>query len=154
MSSSPSNGKATAVSTFIALTLIASVFSLISSAIPTISITGAFAQAENNVNNSAANGGTTNSYSTTLPGFNFSSQPVWHEKVTTTSATRINQTHSIVAFNGNGTITVPESGQTIKMTNNGTAYISTVPGDPTTVSTYGREYVFSSVSNDKNSYHI
>ena len=74
----------------------------------------------------------------------FSPQPVWQERVTTTGVTPINQTHSIVAFSGNGTITVPDTGETIKMTNNGTAFISPVPGSAGTVSAYGREYVLSS----------
>lgn len=45
-------------------------------------------------------------------------------------------------------MTVPDTGETINMTNNGTAFISPVPGYAETVSAYGREYVFSEDDND------
>lgn len=78
-----------------------------------------------------------------------SSQPIWEERVSTSSMTPINQTHSIVEFVGNGTMTVPDTGQTINMTNNGTAIISPVPGAaPGTIGAYGRESVFSQDDDD------
>jgi hypothetical protein len=40
-------------------------------------------------------------------------------------------------------MTVPDTGETINMTNNGTGFISPVPGYTDTVSAYGREHVFS-----------
>ena len=40
-------------------------------------------------------------------------------------------------------MTVPDTGETVNMTNNGTAFISPVPGYTGTVSSYGREHVFS-----------
>jgi hypothetical protein len=54
----------------------------------------------------------------------------------------------VATFIGNGTMTVPDTGETINMTNNGTAFISFVPGYADTVSAYGREYVFSEDDND------
>ena len=60
-----------------------------------------------------------------------------------TGATPINKTHTLVTFIGNGTIKVPDTGQTINMTNNGFAIISPIAGDPTTISASGREAVFS-----------
>jgi hypothetical protein len=77
-----------------------------------------------------------------------SAQPVWDEQATSTSVTSINETHRVATFIGNGTMTVPDTGETINMTNNGTAFISFVPGYTETVSTYGREYVFSEDDND------
>ncbi len=77
-----------------------------------------------------------------------SAQPVWDERATSTSVTSINETHRVATFIGNGTMTVPDTGETINMTNNGTAFISFVPGYTETVSTYGREYVFSEDDND------
>jgi hypothetical protein len=77
-----------------------------------------------------------------------SSQPIWNEQATSTGVTSINETHSIGTFIGNGTITVPDTGETINMTNNGTAFISPVPGYTDTVSASGREYVFSEVDDD------
>ncbi len=83
--------------------------------------------------------------STTLPpsGIELSSQPIWDEHATTTGITQINETHSIITFIGNGTMMVPDTGETINMTNNGTGFISPVPGYADTVSAYGRERVFS-----------
>ena len=63
--------------------------------------------------------------------------------VVNTGATPINETHTLVTFIGNGTMTVPDTGQTINMTNNGYAIISPIAGDPTTISASGREAVFS-----------
>ncbi len=82
---------------------------------------------------------------TTLPpsGIELSSQPIWDEHATTTGITQINDTHSIVTFIGNGTMKVPDTGKTVNMTNNGTGFISPVPGYADTVSAYGREHVFS-----------
>ena len=40
-------------------------------------------------------------------------------------------------------MTVPDTGETINMTNNGTGLVSPVPGYTDTVSAYGREHVFS-----------
>jgi hypothetical protein len=77
-----------------------------------------------------------------------SPQPIWDEQATTTGITPINETHSIVSFIGNGTMTVPDTGETINMTNNGTGLISPVPGYTDTVSAYGREYVFSEDDDD------
>jgi hypothetical protein len=92
---------------------------------------------------------TGNATATTAPsGLELSAQPVWDEQVTSTGVTPINETHSIGTFIGNGTMTVPDTGETVNMTNNGTAIISPVPGYTDTVSAYGREYVFSEDDND------
>jgi hypothetical protein len=72
-----------------------------------------------------------------------SSQLVWEELATNTGLTPINQTHSIATFIGNGTLTVPDTGETIPMTNNGTAFISPLTESGETVSAYGKENVFS-----------
>jgi hypothetical protein len=76
-------------------------------------------------------------------GLELSAQPVWDERVWTTSITPINETHNLVTFEGNGTMTVPDTGETINMTNNGTAIGSLVPQANNTVISYGRENVFS-----------
>ncbi len=86
-----------------------------------------------------------NTTTTTIPssGIELSPQPIWQERVATTGVTPINETHSIIDFDGNGTMTVPDTGETINMTNNGTAIISPVTGAADTVSAYGKENVFS-----------
>jgi hypothetical protein len=76
-------------------------------------------------------------------GLELSPQPVWDEVVVNTGATPINETHTIVTFIGNGTMSVPGTGQTINMTNNGYGIISPIPGNPSTISASGREAVFS-----------
>ncbi len=87
---------------------------------------------------------TGNDATTSLPsGLEFSAQPVWDETVRTTSIIPINETHSMAIFEGNGTMTVPDTGETINMTNNGTAIGSLVPQANNTVISYGRENVFS-----------
>jgi len=142
-------------STYIlALTLLSSIFVFIS---PTQMTTTAFAQEEENNTTAGETTITTTSdtSTTTTPSsaspsleLELSPQPVWQERVTTTGVTRINETHSIVEFVGNGTLTIPDIEETIKMTNNGTAIISPVPGSAGTVSAYGREYVFSEDGDD------
>jgi hypothetical protein len=81
-------------------------------------------------------------------GLELSPQPIWDEQATTTCRIQINETHSIVSFIGNGTMTVPDTGETINMTNNGTVFVSSVPGYTDTVSAYGREHVFSEDDED------
>jgi hypothetical protein len=82
---------------------------------------------------------------TTTPSLEleFSSQPVWDETVRTTAIIPINETHSIATFEGNGTMRVPDTGEIINMTNNGTAFGSIAPQANNTVISYGRENVFS-----------
>jgi hypothetical protein len=88
---------------------------------------------------------TTGNTTTSSPfsGLELSAQPVWEEVATTTGVTPINQTHSIATFIGNGTLTVPDTGETIPMTNNGTAIISPLTQSGETISAYGKENVFS-----------
>jgi hypothetical protein len=91
---------------------------------------------------------TTTTTTTSSSGLELSPQPVWEEQATTTGVTPINQTHSIATFIGNGTLTVPDTGETIPMTNNGTAFISPLTESGETVSAYGKENVFSEDDDD------
>ena len=93
-------------------------------------------------------GNTTTTATASSSALELSAQPIWDEQATSTSVTPINETHRVATFIGNGTMTVPDTGETINMTNNGTAFISFVPGYNETVSAYGREYVFSEDDND------
>ncbi len=97
---------------------------------------------------SASTSGNATATTGTPSGLELSPQPIWDEQATSTGVTPINETHSIGTFIGNGTMTVPDTGETINMTNNGTAFISPVPGYADTVSAYGREYVFSEDDDD------
>jgi hypothetical protein len=52
------------------------------------------------------------------------------EVVINTGETPLNETHTIVTFVGNGTMTVPDTGKTFKQTNYGYAIISPLTGSP------------------------
>ena len=80
---------------------------------------------------------------TASSGMEFSPRPVWDEVIRNTGLTPINETHSIVTFVGNGTMTVPDTGEIINMTNNGYGIMYPIPGDPATFSISGREAVYS-----------
>ena len=136
----------------IALTLLGGGFVLINST-PMIFST-AFAQEEENNTTTAGvttttttNDTTTAATSTPSPssslGLELLPQPIWEEEASNTGVTPINETHTLIAFIGNGTLTVPDTGETIPMTNNGSALVSSVTG-----SAYGRENVFSEVDDD------
>jgi hypothetical protein len=101
-------------------------------------------------NNTTTTATTTTTNTSPSSGIELSPQPIWDEQAITTGRTPINETHSIVSFIGNGTMTVPDTGETINMTNNGTGLVSPVPGYTDTVSAYGREHVFSSEDDDDN----
>ena len=75
---------------------------------------------------------------TSSSGIHLSPQPIWEEIVRNTGVTPFNQTHSIITFFGNGTLTAPDTGETINVTNNGTAIFSSATG-----TSYGRESFFS-----------
>jgi hypothetical protein len=133
----------------LALTLLSSIFVFISPM--QMTTTTAFAQEEENNTTVGETTTTSDTSTTTTPSsrLELSPQPIWQERVTTTGVTQINDTHSIVEFIGNGTITVPDIGVTINMTNKGTAIVSPVPGSAGTVSAYGREHVFSEDDDDE-----
>jgi hypothetical protein len=145
-----SNGGVTSTSIIIAMILLTGVFVFVNP-MPMIA-TPAFAQEEENSATTAGSTTTnetmTSTISTPPSGLELSPQPIWDEQATSTGVTPINETHSIGTFIGNGTITVPDTGETINMTNNGTAFISPVPGYTDTVSASGREYVFSEEDDD------
>ncbi len=82
--------------------------------------------------------GTTPSPSSSSSEIHLSPQPIWEERVRNIGETPFNQTHSIITFFGNGTLTVPDTGETINVTNNGTAILSSVTG-----TSFGRESFFS-----------
>jgi hypothetical protein len=139
----------------IMLTLLPGGFVILSPITP-MTITTALAQ-EGGGNNTSTTGDTTTTTgdditntattnTTTRPSssvIHLSAQPIWQESTANTGVTPFNQTHSIVTFFGNGTFTVPDTGETINATNNGTAFMSSVTG-----SGYGRESFFSEEDND------
>jgi hypothetical protein len=110
------SGAGADVHTIIILTLLAGGFSLISPT--TVTATPS------------------NSTSTTTPGIELSSQPVYQDHLRVVSENQINETHMGVTFSGNGTLTLPNTTQTIHTTSNGSALISFM-----TLSVQGKETI-------------
>jgi hypothetical protein len=78
-------------------------------------MTGAFAQEGNNNNNNNTIASTTTSETTTITpssGIELSPQLIWVEGARNTGVSPINETHRIVTFIGNDTLTVPTTNQT------------------------------------------
>src|ERR687894_1226755 len=98
-------------------------FALTSSA--TTPMTTAFAQEGNNTTAASTPSSSTATTTTnTSSGIQLSPQPVMQEQTTTTSTTPINQTHISATFTGNGTVTIPNTTDTINFTTNGTAVVA------------------------------
>ncbi len=98
-------------------------FALTSSA--TTPMTTAFAQEGNNTTAASTPSSTSVTTTTnTSSGIQLSPQPVMQEQTTTTSTVPINQTHMSATFIGNGTVTLPDTTETINFTTNGTAVIA------------------------------
>jgi hypothetical protein len=72
----------------------------------------------------ASAGNTTTSSAAPSTGIKLSPQPIYQESVPPGSVTPINQTHIAVTHAGNGTLTIPNSNQTINVISNGTAIAS------------------------------
>jgi hypothetical protein len=53
-----------------------------------------------------------------------SAQPVWVEHAAITGMTPINETHSSITYSGNGTLTLPNTTQTINTTSSGSSLVS------------------------------
>lgn len=75
-----------------------------------------------------ASAGTTSTSSAAAPsaGIKLSPQPIYQESTPPGSVTPINQTHIAATHTGNGTLTLPNSNQTINVISNGTAIASLV----------------------------
>ena len=99
-------------------------FAITSSA--TTPMNTAFAEEGNNTTAASTPSNTTATTTTTntSSGIQLSPQPVMQEQSTTTSTIPINQTHMSATFSGNGSLTLPNTTDTISYTANGTAIIS------------------------------
>jgi hypothetical protein len=69
-------------------------------------------------------GNTTTTSSGPSSGIKLSSQPIYQESTPPGNVTPINQTHIAATHTGNGTLTLPNSNQTISTISNGTAIAS------------------------------
>jgi hypothetical protein len=88
--------------------------------------TAAFAQEEGNNTTAASTPNSTTATNTTntSSGIQLSSQPIYQESTPPGTVTPINQTHISATHTGNGTLTLPNSNQTISTISNGTAIAS------------------------------
>src|SRR5215211_3926849 len=87
-------------------------------------MTVVFAQEGNNITAASTSNSAAATTTNTSSGIRLSPQPILQEWTTTTSRTPINQTHMSAIFTGNGTLTLPNTTDTINFTTNGTALIS------------------------------
>jgi hypothetical protein len=67
---------------------------------------------------------TTSTTTSLPPEIELSSQPVYQDHLRLVSQNPINETHSSITFSGNGTLTLPNTTQTINTTSNGSAFVS------------------------------
>jgi hypothetical protein len=87
-----------------------------------------------NINGSTTTTNTAASFSSLE--MELSAQPIYEERTPEANLTPINQTHAILSFTGNGTLTLPNTPQTINTTSNGTALVSII-----TSAGYGKETI-------------
>src|SRR5829696_1057719 len=73
---------------------------------------------------------TSNTTTTSSSGIELSPEPVYQERQTRVSRTAINQTHFQVAISGNGTLSLPNTTETISTTNTGSV-LSALDGTAT-----------------------
>jgi hypothetical protein len=90
------------------------------------SMTAAYAQEGNNTTAASTPNSSTTATTTTntSSGIKLSLQPIYQESTPPGSVTPINQTHIGATHVGNGTLTLPNSNQTINVISNGTAIVS------------------------------
>jgi hypothetical protein len=88
--------------------------------------TAAFAQEGNNTTATSTHNSSTTATTTTntSSGIKLSPQPIYQESVPPGTVTPINQTHIAATHTGIGTLTIPNSNQTINVISNGTAIFS------------------------------
>jgi hypothetical protein len=72
----------------------------------------------------AATAGAATTTTNTSSGVELSPQPVYERRPSTTGVTPINQTYIRSTFSSNGTLTLPNTTETINTTSNGTAFTS------------------------------
>jgi hypothetical protein len=102
----------------------ASVAILFTLAITAASSMATPAAATTTTTTTTSNTTTINTTSSSSSGIELSPQPVLQLRASTTGVTPINQTHIRSTFSANGTLTLPNTTETINITSNGTALTS------------------------------
>jgi hypothetical protein len=125
----------TAAATIFTLTIIVVALSMITTpvAVATTTTTAATATATSNTTTTTSPTSTT---SFSPLGIELSPNPIQQERIRTTSQIPINQTHLSITYSGNGTLTVPNTTETINITANGSGIVSLMDQ-----SVYGKETI-------------
>lgn len=92
----------------------------------TIIFTLAIMAASNMATPAAATTTTSNTTTTYSSGIELSPQPIYQEHIRDVSETLINQTHAQLIVAGNGTLTLPNSTETIRTTSTGSGIVSII----------------------------
>lgn len=120
----------TAAATIFTLTIIVVALSIITTPVAAATTT----------TTATSNTTTTTSPTSTTPfspsGIELSPNPIQQERIRTTSQIPINQTHLSITYSGNGTLTVPNTTETINITANGSGIVSLMDQ-----SVYGKETI-------------
>jgi len=106
----------------VVLTLLIGSFALIS--LTSAPMTAAFTREANNITIATPTLINTSSSAITSSEIELSAQPVYREHVRDVSETMINQTHAQLVVEGNGTLTLPNSTESIRTTSTGSGIVS------------------------------
>ena len=119
----------TAAATIFTLTIIVVALSMITTPVAASSTTTA-------TSNTTTTTSPTSTTSFSPLGIELSPNPIQQERIRTTSQIPINQTHLSITYSGNGTLTVPNTTETINITANGSGIVSLMDQ-----SVYGKETI-------------
>ena len=119
----------TAAATIFTLTIIVVALSMITTPVAATTTTTA-------TSNTTTTTSPTSTKSFSPLGIELSPNPIQQERIRTTSQIPINQTHLSITYSGNGTLTVPNTTETINITANGSGIVSLMDQ-----SVYGKETI-------------
>ncbi len=119
-------------------TTTATIFTLaiIAVALSMVTTPAAAATTSNTTTTSSSSSTSTTTPSSPPSGIELSPNPIQQERIRTTSQTPINQTHMSITYSGNGTLTLPNTTETINITTNGSGIVSLIEQ-----SVYGKETI-------------
>ena len=122
----------TAAATIFTLTIIVVALSMITTPVAVATTTTTTTATSNTTTTTSP----TSTTSFSPSGIELSPNPIQQERIRTTSQIPINQTHLSITYSGNGTLTVPNTTETINITANGSGIVSLMDQ-----SVYGKETI-------------
>jgi hypothetical protein len=114
----------------------ATIFTLAIIAVASSMVTTPVAATITTSNTTATTSSSSNTTTPSSSGIELSPNPIQQERIRTTSQTPINQTHMSITYSGNGTLTLPNTTETINITTNGSGIVSLMEQ-----SVYGKETI-------------